>query len=115
MPGHADKLRTKQPELIADLSLYPTEQGGRHRPVRLGWGCPCVVDRSLEEVEGWDGWPLLGDLEEVRPGETRRAVGFVFFSGEEAANKMRAAGRFYLWEGWFIGEAVVVETKPSGG
>ena len=59
-----------------------------------------------------DGWPLLGD-QEVKPGETRRAVGFVFLSGKEAADKMRAAGKFYLWEGHFIGEAVVVEGQIS--
>ncbi|MGO4683358.1 hypothetical protein [Hyphomicrobium sp. 2TAF46] len=51
---------------------------------------------------------MLGD-KELRPGETRNAIGFVFASGKEAADKMRAAGRFYLWEDGLIGEAVVVE------
>jgi hypothetical protein len=34
----------------------------------------------------------------------------VFLSGEEAAQIMIKAGKFYLWEGRFIGEAVVVQT-----
>jgi hypothetical protein len=49
----------------------------------------------------------------IKPGEKRRAVGFVFLSGKEAAEKMRAAGKFYLWEGHLIGEAVVVADQIS--
>jgi len=41
------------------------------------------------------------------PGESKR-IGFVFLSGEEAAGILRKAGKFYLWEGRFVGEAVVV-------
>jgi len=55
---------------------------------------------------GYDGWPLLGKTS-IEPGEQRR-LGFVFLSGEEAANILRKAGKFYLWEGRVIGEAVVV-------
>jgi hypothetical protein len=55
---------------------------------------------------GYDGWPLLGD-KPMTAGEHRR-VGFVFLSGEEAATAFRKAGRFFLWEGRCIGEAVVV-------
>jgi hypothetical protein len=32
----------------------------------------------------------------------------VFLSGKEAADVLRKAGTFYLWEGRFVGEAVVV-------
>ena len=61
----------------------------------------------MSTEEGWDGYPLLGDVE-MQPGETKRSVGFVFLSGDEAAEKLRAAGKFYLWEGRFIGEATVM-------
>jgi len=44
----------------------------------------------------------------MAPGDHRR-VGFVFLSGEEAVTELRKVGRFYLWEGRFIGEAVIVE------
>jgi hypothetical protein len=43
----------------------------------------------------------------MSPGETRR-VGICFLSGESAAQIFRSAGKFYLWEGGFIGEAMVV-------
>jgi hypothetical protein len=56
---------------------------------------------------GRDGWPLLGDAT-LAPGESRR-LGFVFLSGEESASIFRQAGKFFLWEGGFIGEAVVVK------
>jgi hypothetical protein len=56
-------------------------------------------------LTGWDGRPILEAP--LTPGERRR-LGFVFLSGEEAANVFRNAGMFYLWEGRFIGEAVVV-------
>jgi len=53
-----------------------------------------------------DGWPVLGDTA-IQPGESRR-LGFVFLSGEETAKLLRDAGKFFLWEGGFIGEAVAV-------
>jgi hypothetical protein len=44
--------------------------------------------------------------EPFQPG-TERRVGFVFLT-EEGAETMKQAGRFFLWEGRFIGEASVV-------
>jgi hypothetical protein len=46
------------------------------------------------------------------PGERRR-IGFVLLHGngiskEDIVAALRHAGTFYLWEGQFIGEAVVV-------
>jgi hypothetical protein len=98
-------LRDKPADLIADLSLYATEVGGKTRPITEGFGCPCfpVGDRS---GGAWDARLLL-EGEPLYPGQTRR-VAFVFLSGERAAEIMRAAGRFYLWEMRDIGEAVVV-------
>jgi hypothetical protein len=52
-------------------------------------------------VEGLEDQPM-------RSGEQRR-VGFVLLSGEEAARELRGAGKFYLWEGRFVGEAIVIE------
>jgi hypothetical protein len=60
-----------------------------------------------ELSEAWDGYPLLG-TQELKPGESRESVGFVFASVEAAA-KLRAAGKFYLWDGRFIGEAIVID------
>jgi len=55
---------------------------------------------------GWDGWPLLSGTP-LTPGETRR-VGFYFMSKEDAAEAMRKAGGFHLWEGKIVGEATII-------
>jgi len=44
----------------------------------------------------------------MKLGEIRTSGGFVFVSGQKAADELRAAGKFYLWEGGYIGEAVVL-------
>jgi hypothetical protein len=54
---------------------------------------------------GWDAWPLLGDAT-LEPGDECK-LGFVFLT-VEGLEHIRAAGKFYLWEGGFIGEATVV-------
>ena len=100
-------LKTRTADLVACLTLYAPAQGGYTRDIHLGWGCPCFPDRSLSA--GWDAWPLVGE-EPLRPGETR-TVGFVFLSSDEAAQRMRQAGTFYLWDGRIIGEAHVL---PEG-
>lgn len=93
------------PELIADITLYPTQQGGRKKPTPSDWfGCPCVLSKEL--LEGWDCRILLQGLA-LMPGETRR-LGMIFLSAELAIPALRAAGKFYLWEGHAIGEGVIV-------
>lgn len=72
----------------------------------MGWGCPCTIKKETVP-DCWDDWPLLGD-HEMKLGEIRTSVGFVFVSGQKAADELRAAGKFYLWEGGYIGEAVVL-------
>lgn len=103
-PTRAEWLRSKPPQLIANVTLYPSTEGGKNLNAQPGWGCPCFCTKSIT-VSGWDGRPLLDGP--LAPGDKRR-LGFVFLSGEEAANALRKAGTFYLWEGRFIGEAVVV-------
>lgn len=106
--SRAEMLKSKKPELIVDLTLYPSERGGPSFPKMLGWSSPCTIQH--ERGDGWvgyDGWPLLGD-EPISPGETRR-VGYVFLSGQEVVNYQKAADRFYIWEGRIIGEAKIVE------
>jgi hypothetical protein len=104
MPTIREALQNAVPQLIADVTLYSTAEGGKKLAAQPGWGCPCSVSKSPPLV-GYDGWPLL--KQPLSPGEGRR-VGFVFLSGEDAAEVFRKAGVFYLWEGRFIGEAVVV-------
>ena len=105
----AEQLKHATPELTVDLTLYPTNRGGRKGPIMPGWGSPCTV--QAEEGDGWvcyDGWPLLGNMV-LAPGQTCR-VGYVFLSGQQAANILSAPRKFYLWERGLIGEAVIVES-----
>src|SRR5215831_3219153 len=95
------QLKSGSPQLTADIFLYPDE--GRNK--LLGWGCLCCPSKS-SPVFGYDGWPLPGDTT-LSPGE-RRKLGFVFLNGEESVDALREAGKFYLWEGRFVGEAAVI-------
>ena len=49
--------------------------------------------------------PLLGNTI-MSPSETRY-LGLWFMNREEAELTLQKAGKFYLWEGGFIGEAIV--------
>ena len=100
----AERLREMTPALIADVRFYSTEGGGKKQPAYPGWGSPCMVSQQ-QPLSGYDGWPILN--EPLNPGEQRGRVPFVFLS-PEGADAMRQAGHFYLWEGGFIGEVVVV-------
>ena len=62
-------LRKMPPQLIADVTLYPTAEGGKKLVAQLGWGCPCMVSKS-PRLLGYDGCPLLD--EPMEPGEQRR-------------------------------------------
>lgn len=100
-----DIQRESAPELVANVRMYETREGGRAGPALPGWGCT-VMASNLEPLPGWDALPLLRD-QPLYPGESRR-LGFVFLTPEEALPAINEAGRFYLWEGRFIGEATVV-------
>jgi hypothetical protein len=94
-----------KPNLIADVTLYSTNQGGLKGPTPTEWfGCPCMVDK--ESSRGWD-CRLLLEGRSMSPGETRR-VGISFISGEKAAQLFRTARKFYLWHMRIIGEAIVI-------
>lgn len=93
-----------RPEVLADLSFYPTSVGGRNNPALTGYRCPCSA--SPKSGPFFDARFNLGEAQ-MRPGERRR-VGISFLSalGEEMAKR---AGTIYLWEGRFVGEASLVE------
>ena len=97
------------PDVIADVTLYSTENGGRQTPLRgdlRPWfSCPCKIRK--EDDRGWE-CRLLVDGVVFEPGETRR-VGISFLSREQAVPIFFAAKNFFLWEGRIIGEARIVE------
>ena len=92
----AEALRHMSPHLVADVYLYPTDEGGRNLSVQPGWGCPCSCSKSIDAIF-YDGWPVLDAP--FAPGERRR-LGFVFlegkdFSSEDIATILRRRGTFY--------------------
>ena len=92
------------PIFMIDLTLYPTEMGGRIEPLTLeGVGLPC---RLTEKSEPFYDCRLFLNGQHIAPGETKRVC--IRFSFAAAAPLFRAAGKFYLWDGRNIGEAVVV-------
>ena len=101
-------VKAQTPQLTVEMTLYPTGEGGRKTAVAPGWGCPCSLSTSANSLF-YDGWPQLGD-DWMNPGETRR-LGFIFPFPEDAWTILKAAGKFYLWEGRYIGEALVVEDQ----
>ena len=111
--GFYDELPTMSPQLIADVTLYSTVEGGIRSAKQLGWNCLCCRSKSeytfpkspdTPHLFGYDGWLLLD--KPISPGESRR-LGFVFIAGEEAADALRKVGTSYLWSGRFVGEAIV--------
>ncbi len=108
LEGRAARIAKLPAQLVAEVTIYETSAGGPKQALPPGFGCPYFPLKDLSE--GWDGWMQL--TEPLAPGEARR-VGFVFLSGESAASSLRRAGRFYLWIGRIIGEAVVVDDEKA--
>jgi hypothetical protein len=94
----------QSPRFIADVTLYPTEQGGRRGPTPPDrFGCPCKA--AKDDLQAWDCRIMLNGAA-MKPGETRR-VEIMFLSPNEAVPAFRKAGKFYLWEGHIIGEGTL--------
>jgi hypothetical protein len=96
------------PDLVADVYLYSTDRGGKNLPIGDRYRCPCFVSQDTNQG-GWDCMIVTGAP--LAPGERGR-LGFVFLSGDTAVKALAEAGKFYLWDGRFVGEATVV--PPSG-
>ena len=100
------------PEVVADVRLFPTDEGGKTIPILSGYRCPCVVSETSRE-----GWDVLVDVgeEPFHPGTSRRVrLRFLTPEGREAIVSARS---FFLREARIVGEATVVggdaEVSPS--
>ena len=95
-------MKEVEPDFIATITLYPSNNGGRAGPIVGQWfGCPCKFDPK--DFSCWD-CRILNRGEKFSPGETKK-FGMVFLTPEAGA-LFRAVGKIYLWEGRIIGEAV---------
>lgn len=102
-------LKNAGPHLWVEYTLYPTSDGGKTKDISCGWSCPCFVEKDPMSG-GFDAYPLLGSSS-MSPSQTQY-LGLWFMNREDAEPEFRKAGKFYLWEGGFIGQAVV---RPSYG
>jgi hypothetical protein len=83
-------------DLHAEVLLYTT----RRRDTPENFACLCAINGPEHHWEAHIDLPLVRGR--------RQRVGFVFLSGQKAADELRAAGKFYLYEVHKrIGEAIV--------
>jgi hypothetical protein len=103
----------RSPDVIADVFLYLTKEGGRENPLRgdltKWYGCPCKMQK--DDYNAYDCRIFIDGLI-IQPGETHR-LGMTFLSPEQALPLFHKSARFYLWEGRIIGEARIVESLQN--
>ena len=92
-----------KPDILAEISLLPTQAGGRKDPTPVTWlGCPVQVDGKY-----FDARIDLSELGPVEPGQTVR-VPLKFLCPEVALVHFVAGKVFALWEGRVIGSGKVL-------
>jgi hypothetical protein len=70
-------MKDMAPDFIANITLYPSDKGGRLHPIVGEWfGCPCKFDEK--DFSAWD-CRILTHGEQFLPGETKQ-FGMKFLS-----------------------------------
>lgn len=96
-----------EPDMIGLVRLYRTEDGGKKLPLEPDHKYYSSIAMTDPEMrEGHSLRLIIGGLPALMmPGESAEMP--MKFLTDEGARVMREAGRFYLWEGRFIGEVEV--------
>jgi len=95
-----------EPDIIANVTLLSTEQGGRHGATPTSrFGCPCEIQGEM-----FDGRMDLSAIGSVAPGDRFR-VPIRFLRPDLVRPRLRVGFCFSLWEGSTIGYAVVIELR----
>lgn len=106
---HFEMLRTGRAQVTAEVTMIPTEEGGRRIPALPGFVCPVLLGME-QPLLTYSAWLLLGETP-IKPGDVR-TVGFVF-ANPDAIDLFRAADEFYLWEGRVIGHARAISDEQE--
>lgn len=91
-----------KPDILAEIYLYPTEEGGRKGPTPpTFYGCPLYINENYYSFRIF----LNGS---VAPGE--KAIGPVkFLIPEMVIPKIKVGNTYKMWESGFKGELKVLE------
>jgi hypothetical protein len=98
------KIPKQAPDLEVELSLFPTDQGGRKQP--LWQGCRLPHDFGLPE-EMNDGMYAF-DGEPPEPGATQRAKLWLL-APERNQGRLYVGFEYLIWEGRTIGKGRIIE------
>lgn len=92
-------------DIEVELTLYPTDQGGRRAPLFPGYRAGhLALDNKLWIAE-WT--PKDPDRELVYPGETATMLLYFFYHPEDLSGRLWAGREFLLEEGAYIGSGVI--------
>lgn len=95
------------PDVLARIYLYRTEDGGRTQPLTPPWyGCPTLIEEVTDSYH--DCRILLEDIGTIFPGQ-KAVVPIAFLCPELFADKIVVGRKFKLWERRFIGEGEILE------
>jgi tetratricopeptide (TPR) repeat protein len=91
------------PDLVAELHLYPTERSGWRGRLATGFQGLCLSGLDPADV---GRCTIDVGAQPMAPGE-RRLARFSFEGGSARAERLRAAGTFYVRDQAILGEATV--------
>lgn len=97
------------PDIIADVRLYSTDEGGRQdRTPQDFFCCPLVIPNS----DLHDARIILAKHGSFAPGDSKR-VPVKFLAPDQALTKFGVVSVLKIWEFKVIGEAIVVKISFS--
>jgi hypothetical protein len=94
-------------DIIAEVHLFETEDGGKRWPARNRFGCPINING-----ESFDCRFLLEDGMSISPGATA-TLKIKFLRPDLVLPLLEIGTVFRLWEGRFIGTAKVLSIAAS--
>ena len=98
-----------QADITAKLRFYPTNQGGRKRPIAPPHlGCIFEIDGHSHDCRIY-----LQDEMVVNPGDTV-VLAIQFLRPDLVLSKLSVGQQFFLWELGYIADGEVVEILSQG-
>lgn len=99
------RLPDDQYDIEVELTLYPTDQGGRRAPLFPGYRAGHLALDNTLWIAAWT--PKDPDRELVFPGETATMLVHFFYHPEDLSGRLWVGREFLLEEGTYIGSGVI--------